>query len=452
MSSEYERLLGITMAAQRRADELDRATRGLDLFELARRSMLGPDLTTSAMEQALTREVQKALANHRNPHGALDGPEGATAAMLRQITAAQSAYEMAVLSHGLPSDTAALRRAAGQDLWEQALGIAQKQDLLRTAETASGLAGTAVARAAGLEDHLFHTPRRDELRSLLDQTLAAQRVTSANLGEDLLSAKVRGTFEALQTPWLHNQHALASARSMADLQMLGLAARDAPFAATAVETLRSHLGDWRDPLTIDPLWVEAPRRLELYAQLGLDRGLADFPAPAFERGLGLAGFPGASVDDADEADEGAADGLGPDHDRAREAFPVLQHFEVAVRRFIATAMKAAYGPGWAQTHVPANMREAWEQKRSVAERDGAPPRPLSDYADFTDHKAIIERGENWRTVFKPVFGRAEDVRESFQRLFPVRIATMHAHGLTQEDVLLLRVETGRILRAIRRAG
>lgn len=35
-------------------------------------------------------------------------------------------------------------------------------------------------------------------------------------------------------------------------------------------------------------------------------------------------------------------------------------------------------------------------------------------------------GTAWNAVFKPVFGRPEDVRESFQRLFPVRIATMHA--------------------------
>ena len=80
---------------------------------------------------------------------------------------------------------------------------------------------------------------------------------------------------------------------------------------------------------------------------------------------------------------------------------------------------------------------------------GYSEQPLIDYADFTDYRAIIERKDNWNAVFKPVFGRAEDVRESFQRLFPVRITTMHARLITRDDELLLLVETKRVLKAIR---
>lgn len=87
-----------------------------------------------------------------------------------------------------------------------------------------------------------------------------------------------------------------------------------------------------------------------------------------------------------------------------------------------------------------------------AVKGGQPEQPLIDYADFADYRQIIERKDNWNTVFKPVFGRAEDVRESFQRLFPVRIATMHARIVTQDDELLLVVETKRVLKAIRRIG
>ena len=51
-------------------------------------------------------------------------------------------------------------------------------------------------------------------------------------------------------------------------------------------------------------------------------------------------------------------------------------------------------------------------------------------------------------MFKPVFGRLESIRESFQRLFPVRIATMHARTVTQDDELFLLSETKRVLKAI----
>jgi len=98
--------------------------------------------------------------------------------------------------------------------------------------------------------------------------------------------------------------------------------------------------------------------------------------------------------------------------------------------------------------LPSNMLPNWVEKRDKAVAGGQAEQPLIDYADFTDYRLIIERKDNWNTVFKPVFGRLEDVRESFQRLFPVRIATMHARLITQEDQLLLLVETRRVLKAI----
>ena len=67
-------------------------------------------------------------------------------------------------------------------------------------------------------------------------------------------------------------------------------------------------------------------------------------------------------------------------------------------------------------------------------------------------QADHERNDNWREVFKPIFLRAEDVRESFQRLFSIRIATMHARVITMDDETLLRFETTRVLKAIRTAA
>jgi hypothetical protein len=96
------------------------------------------------------------------------------------------------------------------------------------------------------------------------------------------------------------------------------------------------------------------------------------------------------------------------------------------------------------------MRDEWVRKRGIAVSRGETERPLIEYADFTDYKAIIERGDNWQDVFRHVFGRQEDVRESFQRLFPVRICTMHARVVTLDDELFLIAETTRLLRAIKK--
>jgi hypothetical protein len=109
------------------------------------------------------------------------------------------------------------------------------------------------------------------------------------------------------------------------------------------------------------------------------------------------------------------------------------------------------GVDWMKHRLPNTMLESWTVKKQKAEEAGGDDIPLIHYADFTDYKVIIERKDNWREVFKPVFGREEDIRESFQRLFPIRIATMHARIITKEDEMLLLVETKRILKAIERA-
>ncbi|MEX0805198.1 MAG: hypothetical protein WD688_18030 [Candidatus Binatia bacterium] len=67
------------------------------------------------------------------------------------------------------------------------------------------------------------------------------------------------------------------------------------------------------------------------------------------------------------------------------------------------------------------------------------------YADFTDYERVICRGDNWRDVFAPFFRRPESLRESLQRLYPIRLDTMHARFITQDDELLLYVETRRLM-------
>ena len=70
------------------------------------------------------------------------------------------------------------------------------------------------------------------------------------------------------------------------------------------------------------------------------------------------------------------------------------------------------------------------------------------YADFTDYERVICRSDNWREIFTTFFDRPESVRESFQRLYPIRLDTMHARPITQDDELLLYVETQRLVKVI----
>ncbi len=98
--------------------------------------------------------------------------------------------------------------------------------------------------------------------------------------------------------------------------------------------------------------------------------------------------------------------------------------------------------------MPNGLYDKWRDKKQTREHGGEPARPLIAYADFTDYPLIICKRDNWREIFQPLFVRQENVRKSFHRLYPVGLDTMHARPITQDDELLLHVETRRLVRVI----
>ena len=119
---------------------------------------------------------------------------------------------------------------------------------------------------------------------------------------------------------------------------------------------------------------------------------------------------------------------------------------LGVRRFTDRRMTEAYGPDWPWHRLPNDLYEKWARKKQRAEDAGGRVWPLIAYADFTDYELVLCRGDNWREVFVRYFSRPESVRETFQRLYPIRLDTMHARPITQDDELLLYVETRRLMK------
>ena len=113
-------------------------------------------------------------------------------------------------------------------------------------------------------------------------------------------------------------------------------------------------------------------------------------------------------------------------------------------------MTQAFGADWPKHRLPNGLYERWRDKKDKAEQAGGEVWPVIAYADFTDYELVICRSDNWRDIFKSFFQRPENVRETFQRLYPIRLSTMHARYITQDDQLLLLVETKRLGKIIRR--
>ena len=134
--------------------------------------------------------------------------------------------------------------------------------------------------------------------------------------------------------------------------------------------------------------------------------------------------------------------------RTNAAHDQLQRLESHVRAFINEQMTACCEPDWPKHRLPNGMYDQWRDKKRADREASAADRSLISYADFTDYIEVICRRDNWREVFEVFFRRRESVRESFQRLYPIRLDTMHARPITQDDELLLLVETRRLMKIV----
>jgi hypothetical protein len=291
----------------------------------------------------------------------------------------------------------------------------------------------------------------------ISQLMAEYKVS---LGSEALAwpvehaAKLQQAMESMRTPWLDSQKAINSIVGFAKLQGIGDMLRNMPaFDQNLTASLRINLGDWRDPITWRPeIFTDYIVRSDFYESLGFNHALTDFPMPAFEHGLDLAGLRSEPL----PFIEGYRPSLPPSGGaeqkesltRTNMAFDRLLRFEMQLRAFIDEQMTLAFGADWPKRRLPNGMYDQWQEKKREGQGADGKELPLIAYADFTDYAQVICRRDNWREVFMKYFERPESVRESFQRLYSIRVDTMHARLITPDDELLLQVETVRLGKVI----
>ena len=339
--------------------------------------------------------------------------------------------------------TAATRVAAERNLARVALGPLEDLRL-------SVRMGSSVSKAAAALETQFRLPAVEETGALLG---ALGLATKAATHYRVHGGEVRKAIEAINAPWLNIKDEMRSLAGLVELQDIGHVLNTTPdFGSLSADRLRPYLGDWRASIDWPPAMVTDPFvRSDFYLKRGLDPTLTDFPAAAFDRALTVAGIkrpPPPRLDDYDRAGAPPADDEETGLQRNNAAHDRLQRFETQVRRFIDRMMTAAVGEDWTIHRVPGPMRKEWKNKRDEALARGEPEKPLIAYADFTDYEQIIVRRDNWKDVFASVFERKTSVQESWRRLYPIRVCTMHARIITQDDELFLHSETLRLLRAI----
>ena len=248
----------------------------------------------------------------------------------------------------------------------------------------------------------------------------------------------------LASNWAKVGEEMASVQAIARLDQFGsiLTARSA-FDEIVGETLRDGLGSWSGDFEfVSDAMLNPVVRASFYETKGFDRALTDFAPASFDEVLTATGL---ELDEELLGDESIEDAA-----RAEQAFRVIRKLETRLRNFIASRLEAEFGSRWEKSQIPADMLKSWKEKRASDLERGRAARPrLIDYADFSDYLMIFEKRDNWERAFKPFFQRKTDIQESLLRLAPVRIVTSHAALVTQDDELLLLIESRRILGAIR---
>ena len=262
---------------------------------------------------------------------------------------------------------------------------------------------------------------------------------------------LQALMESMRTPWLDIANQVRSLNGFAGLHGIGSLLRTSPaFDGNLAEILRLDLGDWREevawPSTIgtDPV-----ARTSFYISQGFNPDLTTFPHTAFEQIVTDAGLRESEAswviknDPGRESDEVEGEAA---FQRTNDAHDLLQRFESQLRKFISEQMEQRFGSRWIRQRIPGEMRTKWLDRRRLD--TGSRSWSTIAYADFTDYITIIARNDNWQDLFEAVFVNKSSVQESFQRLYPIRLATMHARTITQDDELYLYVEIKRILAAI----
>lgn len=420
-----------------------------------------------AMEERMQAHSAASLAAKMAAGLATDlAPRVAAAAYLGPSSAWQVAQqEMASVSAALRrGDIAAFEgaRLTAQDATRSAALRASSllADDLRAYAGVSGAQMAALAEAQHIwqaaADYAmgFRLPGLDEAQRLYADAVRGPDF-AGTIGQLTSAAEATRAFSEMSRPWLHEADPARSVRGFIELQAVGrLLSASMPFSVEASAAYRSVLGDWRDTVPVgSAIIADLEARAELYRSRGFDGALTDMPADAFaesikvtrvstERPALIAIFAPPVEPSGDEAEEAA-------FERTNKAHDWLQRFETQVRRFIDERMQAAFGESWPKHRLPNGMYDRWLEKRSAAGAR-ATAAPIVAFADFTDYLAIISRRDNWREVFAQYFERAEAVREAFQRLYPIRIDTMHSRMITADDELFLYVEVRRIVQAITR--
>jgi hypothetical protein len=238
----------------------------------------------------------------------------------------------------------------------------------------------------------------------------------------------------LRRPWVDVGNPSQSVAAYVDARALATIVAEGPPQSRAVVTaVREELGDYRETEPVDEVVAADPvLRAAFRLKVGYNPDLSSLPPAVIAT---VFGGLGGGVPRNVHADPDAIESVV--HQRARR-------LELKLRRFIERKMMDAYGPKWSKQRVKGEVLTRWRQRRQLDMDNGRKPSRLFDYAGFEDYREIIENGQNWEEVFKPIFTVKTSILETLRRLSLIRNPDAHYRVMTIEDFIDLHAEGRRL--------
>jgi len=140
-------------------------------------------------------------------------------------------------------------------------------------------------------------------------------------------------------------------------------------------------------------------------------------------------------------------------DENLQAYMLLYNIEVGLRELIIECLEAICGSNWHKTRLPSdvleNYRRGVQYQRNLKWSQLIPHHPLY-YIDFPDLKKVIDRNDNWKDVFQPIFGRKDILIGTLSELEPIRNSIAHNRKITSNDLRSTQSACDKIVNAIGR--
>lgn len=258
-------------------------------------------------------------------------------------------------------------------------------------------------------------------------------------------------FASINKPWLDIK---SPAYSIAGITTLSNIATKldthVPFGKTIPALLRENVGDWRKDISLPVNFTQSnATRQQFYEKVGVDHTIAAFPEASYGQILEVTKL-GKLTIDLREFPEPNLEALNLDQSlkENNDVYRRLLVFEIWIRKVIDEAVTKKFGANWYKQNMPADIyqncndrKQKWETTWSKKHTGS-----LMDFADFPDYQTLVMKRDFWREVFKPMLGNArqEDIKESFQRLMPIRIEVAHARPIDNVAACLAIMEIGRL--------